>query len=179
MYDKILYKTIWRDRWNPYEDKPIEKGGELCYLLRKCVNSDSSRLEALDPILKKHHKLIIFYNHTYELVMLREYFEDVEVGEWNGEKHEEIPKTDEWIYLVQYSAGCEGWNCTETDAIVFYSQTYSYRMTIQAAGRIDRMNTPFSDLYYYKLKSTAPIDLAIARALNNKKNFNERKFLAK
>ena len=179
VYDKILYKTIWRDRWNPYEDKKKKKGGELCYLLRKCVNSDSSRLEALDPILKKHHKLIIFYNHTYELVMLREYFEDVEVGEWNGEKHEEIPKTDEWIYLVQYSAGCEGWNCTETDAIVFYSQTYSYRMTIQAAGRIDRMNTPFSDLYYYKLKSTAPIDLAIARALNNKKNFNERKFLAK
>lgn len=151
----------------------------MCYLLRKCVNSDTSRLEALGPILKKHHKLIIFYNHTYELVMLREYFEDVEVGEWNGEKHEEIPKTDEWVYLVQYSAGCEGWNCTETDAIVFYSQSYSYRMTIQAAGRIDRMNTPFSDLYYYKLKSTAPIDLAIARALNNKKNFNERAFIAK
>lgn len=179
VYDKVLYKTIWRDRWNPYEDKPIEEGGELCYLLRKCVNSDVSRLEALGPILKKHHKLIVFYNHTYELVMLREYFEDVEVGEWNGEKHEEIPKTDEWVYLVQYSAGCEGWNCTETDAIVFYSQSYSYRMTIQAAGRIDRMNTPFSDLYYYKLKSTAPIDLAIARALNNKKNFNERAFIAK
>ena len=179
VYDKALYKTIWRDRWNPYEDKPIEEGGELCYLLRKCVNSDASRLEALGPILKKHHKLIIFYNHSYELTMLREYFEDVEVGEWNGEKHEEIPKTDEWVYLVQYAAGCEGWNCTETDAIVFYSQSYSYRMTIQAAGRINRMNTPFVDLYYYKLKSTAPIDLAIARALNNKKNFNERAFIAK
>lgn len=176
-YDKELYKRVWRDRWNPYENEPIAEGGELCYLLRKVVNSDASRLEALDPILEKHRKLIIFYNHSYELEMLRKHFESVVLREWNGEKHEEIPNTDSWVYLVQYSAGAEGWNCIATDAIIFYSQSYSYRMTIQAAGRIDRMNTPFKDLYYYKLRSAAPIDLAIQRALNSKKNFNEKAFL--
>lgn len=176
-YNKELYKRVWRDRWNPYENEPIAEGGELCYLLRKVVNSDASRLEALDPILEKHRKLIIFYNHSYELEMLRKHFESVVLREWNGEKHEEIPNTDSWVYLVQYSAGAEGWNCIATDAIIFYSQSYSYRMTIQAAGRIDRMNTPFKDLYYYKFRSAAPIDLAIQRALNSKKNFNEKAFL--
>lgn len=178
-YDKELYKTVWRNRWNPYEQKPIEESGELCYLLRRVVNSDKSRLDALDPILEKHRKLIIFYNHTYELEMLREHFDSIVLREWNGEKHEEIPKTDSWVYLVQYSAGAEGWNCIETDAIIFFSQSYSYRMTVQAAGRIDRMNTPYKELYYYKLRSTAPIDLAINRALVNKRNFNEKAFLGK
>lgn len=177
-YDKNLYKTVWRDRWNPYESCPIKEGGELCHLLRRVVNSDPSRLKSLAPIFEKHKRLIIFYNHTYELEMLRECFKDVPIGEWNGEKHQDIPDTDSWIYLVQYAAGAEGWNCVKTDAIVFYSQSYSYRATVQAAGRIDRMNTPYKDLYYYCLKSSAPIDLAIARALNAKKNFNIKAFVS-
>lgn len=179
-YDKLLYKTVWKDRWNPYENCPIEEGGELCYILRKVVNSDPSRLKELDKLIWKHQRVIIFYNHSYELYALRAYlkeFENLEVTEWNGERHQEIPKTPMWAYLVQYSAGAEGWNCIETDAIIFFSQSYSYRMTIQAAGRIDRMNTPFKDLYYYNFRSSAPIDLAIKRALNNKRNFNEKAFL--
>lgn len=180
-YDKKLYKTIWKDRWNPYENKPIEEGGELCYLLRRAVNSNESRLDKLEPIINRHQRVIIFYNHSYELNALRERLStlDLTVAEWNGEKHEEVPNTTRWAYLVQYSAGSEGWNCITTDAIIFFSQSYSYRMTIQAAGRIDRMNTPFSDLYYYRFRSSAPIDLAIQRALGQKKNFNERAFLGK
>lgn len=177
-YDRELYKTVWRDRWNPYQNTPIEEGGELCYTLRRVVNSDSSRLTAIEPIIKKHRKVIVFYNFTYELKMLREHFSSYVIKEWNGEKHDSLPDGDEWLYLVQYSAGCEGWNCIDTDAIIFFSQSYSYRMTIQAAGRIDRMNTKFVDLYYYKLKTSAPIDIAIARALSSKKNFNERAFLS-
>lgn len=38
------------------------------------------------------------------------------------------------------------------------------------------VNTPYKDLWYYHLKSRAGIDLAISRALNSKKAFNERKF---
>jgi hypothetical protein len=50
-------------------------------------------------------------------------------------------------------------------------------MMTQAAGRIDRLNTPFTDLYYYVFKSGAPIDQAIDRALRAKRNFNEKLFL--
>lgn len=178
-YDRTMYRTIFRDRWNPYDNEPIEETGKLMYLIRRCVNSDSSRIEAVDRIVKQRKRAIIFYNYTYELEALREYLDGIDYvyAEWNGQKHEDVPFGDRWVYLVQYSAGSEGWNCIETDTIIFYSQNYSYRMTEQACGRIDRMNTPYVDLYYYILKSNAPIDLAIDRALDQKKNFNERSFV--
>ena len=178
LYDESLYKTVFRDRWNPYENVPIEETGELCYLLRKVVNSDYSRLKVIETILKENSKCIIFYNFTYELDMLRELLNIINVpySEWNGQKHEEILDGEKWCYLVQYNAGSEGWNCITTNTIIFYSQNYSYRCMIQSAGRIDRMNTPFTDLYYYHLKSSAPIDKAIDKALRHKKNFNERAF---
>lgn len=177
-YDKIAYKTVMVKRWNIFKDKPISAISELCYLLRKVVNSDPSRLEAITEIFKTHSKLIIFYNFDYELDMLKNLALDLNVScaEWNGHKHESIPKAKKWFYLVQYTAGAEGWNCIETDTIVFYSQNYSYKSMVQAAGRIDRLNTPFKDLYYYHIKSNASIDLAIARSLKTKKNFNVRAF---
>lgn len=176
-YDKALYKKVWKDRWDPYDNCPIEEVGKLCYLLRRVVNSDKSRLEYTESIVKSRSKIIIFYNYTYELNLLKDYFRDYTIGEWNGERHEPIPTSDKWIYLVQYSAGAEGWNCVETDTILFFSQSYSYRMTVQAAGRIDRLNTEFKDLYYYTLRSTSPIDLAIKRALDMKKDFNVKSFV--
>lgn len=177
-FDAMLYKRIGKDRWNPYKEEPIVNASELCYTWRKLVNSDESRQTALLEIFEKHPKLIVFYNFDYELGILKEiyYGDDVEIGEWNGHKHQPIPETEKWVYLVQYTAGCEGWNCVKTDTIVFYSQNYSYKVLEQARGRIDRMNTPFIDLYYYHLKSRSGIDLAISRALKNKKQFNERKF---
>ena len=181
-YDKELYKTVWKDRWDPYDDEPIDETGKLFYLLRKVVNDDDSRAERVLDIFSNHPKLIIFYNYTYELHKLRELFgrlDDVQLGEWNGEVHSGVPEGSRWAYLVQYSAGAEGWNCITTDTIVFYSQSYSYRATKQAEGRIDRLNTPYTDLYYYKLMSNSPIDLAIHKALSKKKNFNEKSFLGR
>ena len=183
-YDIRKYKEIGRDRWNPYKDEPIVNASELCYTWRKLVNSDESRQTALLDICADHPKVIIFYNFDYELDILKSliYINDgdaMDVAEWNGHKHQEIPKSNKWIYLVQYTAGCEGWNCIDTDTIVFFSQNYSYKTLEQARGRIDRMNTPYTDLYYYHLKSKAPIDLAISRAIKNKKNFNEMKFISK
>lgn len=181
-YDKWLYRRIWRDRWDPYDDEPIEETGKLFYLLRKAVNNDDSRIVEVRRIFEEHPRVVIFYNHTYELIRLRSLFADglgVPVGEWNGQVHSEIPSGSTWAYLVQYSAGAEGWNCVETDTMIFYSQSYSYRQTVQAEGRIDRRNTPFKDLYYYKLRSFAPIDRAISKALNEKKDFNQKTFLGR
>ncbi len=178
-YDKDMYKTVWRERWNPYDDEPIQETGKLFYLMRRVVNSDPSRLSKLEELLVDHAKVIIFYNFTYELELMKDRLIKLGVpySEWNGQRHEEILKKDRWVYLVQYTAGAEGWNCIETDTIIFYSQTYSYRAREQAAGRIDRMNTPFTKLYYYHFVSFAPIDVAIQRALNEKRNFNENMFL--
>lgn len=177
-YDKDKYRDITRNRWNPYTGTPIKNVSELCQTWRKVINTDQSRAVSVLEIVEKHPKAIIFYNFDYELEILRNlyYSDETIVAEWNSHKHQEIPQGDSWVYLVQYNAGAEGWNCTSTDTVIFYSENYSYRMMEQAAGRIDRLNTKFTDLYYYHIKSRAPIDLAINRALRNKKNFNESAF---
>ena len=159
--------------------EPIQQAGALCYVLRRIVNEDTSRQVALLELYEKHPKMIIFYNFDYELDILKGvyYGENVEIAEWNGHRHQPVPKNSRWVYLVQYTAGAEGWNCITTDTIVFYSQNYSYKILEQARGRIDRMNTPYTDLYYYHLKSRSGIDLAISKALQQKKKFNERKWV--
>lgn len=174
-YDLQKYKEIMRNRWNPWENCPIENASELCYCLRKTVNSDESRQIAVLEIFEKHPRIIIFYNFDYELDILKGvyYGDNVSIAEWNGHAHQPIPDSDRWVYLVQYNAGAEGWNCIRTDTIVFYSQNYSYKIMHQSSGRIDRLNTPYTDLYYYHLKSRSSIDLAIGKALKEKKKFNE------
>lgn len=178
-YDIPKYKDAGKTRWNPYKNEPIVNAAELCYVWRKIVNTDETRQIALLEIFEKHPKIIVFYNFDYELDILKGlyYGEDVEVAEWNGHAHQKIPDSESWVYLVQYTAGAEGWNCVKTDTIVFYSQNYSYKVMQQAAGRIDRLNTPFKDLYYYHLKSRSGIDLAISKALTTKKNFNESRYV--
>lgn len=174
-YNVSTYKDVSRTRWDPYKNEPIINAGGLCYVWRKIVNSDQSRQVAVLEIFEKHPKVIIFYNFDYELEILKNlrYGEGVEVAEWNGHKHQPIPNVKSWVYLVQYTAGCEGWNCIKTDTIIFYSQNYSYKVMVQAAGRTDRLNTPYKDLYYYHIKTRSGIDLAISKALKDKKNFNE------
>lgn len=179
-FDRQAYRSLCRNRWNPWENAPIENASGFCQCLRKLVNTDPSREAAVLEILEKHPKAIIFYNYDYELDILlnlgKNAYPSLEVAEWNGHKHQDIPSGDRWIYLVQYNAGAEGWNCIKTDTIIFYSQNYSYKVMVQASGRIDRMNTPFIDLYFYHLKSRSGIDLAISKALKEKKKFNETRF---
>ena len=178
-YDISKYKETMRNRWDPYNNEPITNASGLCYILRKIVNSDESRQIALMDILENRPRVIVFYNFDYELDILKglHYGKDVQIAEWNGHAHQPIPTSKSWVYLVQYTAGCEGWNCIKTDTIVFYSQNYSYKVMAQAAGRIDRLNTPYTDLYYYHLKSRSGIDLAISKALKDKKKFNETRWV--
>ena len=178
-YDISKYKETMRNRWDPYNNEPITNASGLCYVLRKIVNSDESRQIALMDILESRPRVIVFYNFDYELDILMNlaYGKGVEVAQWNGHKHQPIPDSDKWVYLVQYNAGAEGWNCIKTDTIVFYSQNYSYKVMQQSAGRIDRLNTPYIDLYYYHLKSRSSIDLAISKALRDKKKFNETRWV--
>lgn len=178
-HDKKLMERLIKDRWHIYEDRPIRDVAELFYLMRKLVSSDPSRLKAVRDLMKKHPRIIIFYNFNHELEILRSLGDEVAIGEWNGHKHQEVPTGDRWLYLVQYVAGAEGWNCTSTDAMVFYSLTYSYKNWHQAHGRIDRLNTPFQTLFYYALMSKSVIDKAVMDALKSKKSFNEVKFVGK
>lgn len=192
-YDISKYKDAIRNRWDPYKNEPIQQASGLCYILRRIVNEDESRIVALLELLDDHPKAIIFYNFDYERDMLLHLFcdyedydhcidpnshDNFEVAEWSGHAHQPIPEGNRWVYLVQYTAGCEGWNCIKTDTIIFFSQNYSYKVMTQAAGRIDRLNSPYRDLYYYHLKSRSGIDLAISQALNKKKKFNEGKWVS-
>lgn len=180
-YDRVAYKTIMSKRWDIYDDCPVENISKLCFLLRKVVNSDESRQLEVLKLAEEHPKLIIFYNFDYELEILKGlgYIPGTIIAEWNGWKHEPVPNGERWIYLVQYMSGAEAWNCTATDSMIFYSPNYSYKATEQAMGRIDRRNTPYKDLYYFSFKSHASIDVAIARALKRKRNFNESRFFSK
>ena len=184
-YDIHKYKEAIRTRWDPYREEPIQQASGLCYVLRRIVNEDESRQMALLELFEKHPRMIVFYNFDYELDILKGLYygensgtesKSFEIAEWNGHKHQPVPDSDSWVYLVQYTAGAEGWNCVRTDTIVFYSQNYSYKIMQQSSGRIDRLNTPYRDLYYYHLKTRSGIDLAISKALRDKKKFNERKF---
>ena len=178
-YDKLAYKELCRTRFNIDTGEPIENASEFCYELRKICNSDISRINFVLDMHKKVDRIIIFYNFDYELEALLNapYDDGVVVAQWNGHIHEEVPrKCSRWIYLVQYAAGAEAWNCILTDTMIFYSQNYSYKMTTQAAGRIDRLTTTYNDLNYYHLKSKSGIDLAISKSLSEKKKFNETKF---
>ncbi len=178
-YDISKYKDAMRTRWDPYKNEPIQQASVLCYILRRIVNEDESRQVALLELAEKHPRIIVFYSFDYErdILLNLHYGDNVKIAEWSGHAHQPIPETDKWIYLVNYNSGAEGWNCIKTDTIVFYSQNYSYKVMAQAAGRIDRLNTPFRDLYYYHLKTRSGIDLAISKALSEKKKFNERRWV--
>ena len=179
-YDIQFYKDVFKKRWDPYKDEPIQQASSLCYILRRIVNSDESRQVALLELLEDHPKAIIFYNFDYERDILLNlgYAEGTEIAEWSGHAHQPIPTSKRWVYLTQYTAGCEGWNTITTDTVIFYSQNYSYKVMTQAAGRVDRLNTKFIDLYYYHLKSRSGIDLAISKALKEKKAFNENRWVS-
>lgn len=184
-YQKDIYNLAFKNRWNPYEDEPIRDAGQCCHILRRIVNSDQSRLDKLVELAKEHKRLIVFYNLNCELDELRSLAKTnllpkgTVISEWNGHKHERIPDSKRWLYLVQYTAGSEGWNCTLTDTVIFYSLNYSYKIMEQASGRIDRINTPFTNLYYYRFISKSSIDTAILSALKSKRNFNESNFMRK
>lgn len=177
-YNKELYRKVMKERWDIWKDEPIDSASGLCYALRKIVNTHESRPEQLLKLSEIHDRIIVFYNFNYELDILKslDYPDKTVVAEWNGHKHDPVPTTKRWIYLVQYTAGAEGWNCITTDTMVFYSQNYSYKIMLQSAGRIDRMNTKYKTLNYYHLKTKSNIDLAINKALKEKKRFNETKF---
>lgn len=196
-YNRDIYRQIWRDRWNPYENRPAKDIQEVFRLIRQLINSDPSRLTAVLEAIDSHPKLIVFYNFNYErtlihgLVQSLTKFESrkipstsmstnpsssITMAEWSGHIHQSIPKTDRWLYIVQYAAGAEAWNCIETDAMLFYSLTYSGKVFEQCQGRIDRINTPFKDLHYYILRSEAPVETGIWDSLMNKKDFNEKDF---
>ena len=178
-YDISKYRDVTRNRWDPFKNEPIEQASSLYYTLRRVVNSDESRQVRLLEILEEHPKVIIFYNFTYELDILRNlaYPDGTEVAEYNGQKHQPIPSGEKWVYLCQYTAAAEGWECIRTNTIIFFSQNYSYKIMQQSAGRVDRLNTPFKDLYYYHLKSRSGIDLAISKSLSQKKKFNETRWV--
>ena len=180
-YNKDNFTKVYKNHWNIYDDCPVVNGSEWCILQRKIVNGDPRRIEALKKLITDIPKAIVFYNFDYELEMLKKMAEENSFifAEWNGHKHEPIPNTDAWLYFVQYNSGSEGWNCIKTNVIIFYSLNYSYRMMLQAAGRIDRSNTPFKDLYFYRLISSSPIDNSIKYSLYKKKDFNENAYVDK
>jgi hypothetical protein len=180
-YNQDMFNQVYKKRWNPYLNKPLKDVSEMFRVMRKVVNSDPSRLDQLASIMDAHPRVVVFYNFDYELEILRTWLSmnSLCYAEWNGHKHEPIPETEVWAYLVQYQAGAEAWECTYSDCICFYSLTYSYRNFVQSQGRIDRMGTPYKYLYYYVFWSDSVVDKAILNARRHKKTFNERAYARK
>lgn len=180
-YNQDLTMMACKDRWDGLENKPIRDANHLCHLLRKICNSDISRLVELKKVFQEHGRLIVFYNFNYELEILRSFAKEnyILYSEWNGHNHQDIPQEDRWLYFVQYQAGAEAWECIRTNAILFYSLNYSYKQMEQSAGRIDRINTPYPDLFYYVLYSDSIIDKSILKKLKKKENFNEKSLFEK
>lgn len=178
-YDRDLYKQIMDERWNPFKDEPLENASQYCYTLRRVVNESDDRLEHLLHLVKKAGRSIVFYNYDYELEAIKQLLLDnkIKFAQYNGHIHDDVPTTKDWVYLVQYTAGCEGWNCITCNTTIFYSNNYSYKVMEQAKGRIDRVNTPYTDLMYYTLISESYIDTRVAQAIAKKTNFNEKNFI--
>lgn len=179
-YNEKNYEFVLKNRWNIFSEEPIKNASEYARVLRTIVNSDLSRIDACKRLLQIHDRVLIFYNFDYELEILRGLKNElnIPVAEWNGHKHEDIPEGSRWAYLVQYTAGAEGWECTKTNVTIFYSQNYSYKIMVQAAGRINRLNSPYDEMLYYHLRSSSSIDNHILKAVNNKQTFNEQRFFA-
>lgn len=178
-FDKELYKQVIDTRFNPFTETPIMNASEFTQVLRRIINTSPRRIANAKQQIMTRDRIIVFYNYTYELDILKEICQELNRAyyQWNGQKHEHIPDAAEWVYLVQYTAGAEGWNCITTDTILFYSLNYSYRVMEQSEGRINRVNTSFNDLFYLYLKSPASIDDAIERSIRSKKKFNERNWV--
>lgn len=174
-HDAILYRRIMQDRWNVFEDKPIENASEMTQCIRRLVATDEDRMFNAKFLMDIHDRLIIFYNYNYERDILIQLANELgkPYWEWNGHNHDDLPDEDQWLYIVQYTAGAEGWNCITTNTILFYSLNYSYKIVEQAEGRIDRLNTTYLDLEYYFLTSRSSIDSDIYKAIKTKERFNE------
>lgn len=182
-FDRECYRKVMKTRQNPETGEPFANNSAFLSYLRRVSNTSKERYETLKTLVLKHRKVIIFYNFDYELELLRALRDDLgssfELAEWNGHLHQEVPEGSDWVYLVQYTAGSEAWNCITSDTIVFYSLNYSHRIMEQSEGRIDRLNSPYIDLFYYRLMSSSPLDLGIWEALRRKKTFSEARFVAK
>ena len=178
-YDRDLYKWVVKNRMDPWTEEPLRDAGGVCRILRKVVSDNDWRSAEAKRILSSNERVIVFYNYNYELDRILAVAESLGVptAQWNGHRHDAIPGGDRWIYICQYASAAEGWNCVDTNTVLFWSLNYSWRVTEQCEGRIDRLNTPYSRLKYYFLESHSSIDEAVRRSLSSKKVFNERAFV--
>lgn len=175
-YDSRKYAEVTRKRWNPFEVRPMMDAGELCRVQRRIVLENVCREEALERLLKGHPRALVFYSYNYELEAIKAVCERLgrSYGQRNGHRHDPVPVSKEpWVYIVQYQSA-DAWNCISTNIAILYSLPYSWRQQEQAMGRIDRMNTPFDELHYYRLMTDSTIDNAILACLDRKETFNER-----
>ena len=178
-HDRELYSKVMKNRWDIFSDKPIENASDLFRVVRRIVNTDPHRISEFERLVSEIPKVIVFYNYNYELEIIRDVLDKIKkpYSEWNGHRHDDIKTNeDEWAYVVQYLAGSNGWNCTLTNSMIFYSECGKYNKMHQASGRIDRRNTPFKELNYYHLISNASVDKRIRNAFKAGKDFNIRKF---
>ena len=178
-YDHDLYKWVVKNRMDPWTNEPLRDAGGVCRILRKVVSDNDWRSDETLRLLASHERVIVFYNYDYELerILAVADRDGRPSAQWNGHRHDPVPRGERWIYICQYTSAAEGWNCTDTDTVLFWSLNYSWRVMEQCEGRIDRLNTPYSRLRYYFLESKSSIDEAIRRSLSLKKVFNERAFV--
>lgn len=140
---------------------------------------DSSRIQMIVDLCKKHIQPLIFYLHVavgdaYEEALIKEGFKPQRLD--GSHSIGQIDLESDQPVLVQYQAGSEGVEFKHSDCSIFAQNQYSYSLLTQARGRNVRRSMKHV-VSQYTLVSEVYFDSAIVEKVNQREELSEEVLL--